>query len=57
MAEMIQIVIEETPMIVGATKESKTRIEHTVNNTVLVNETLLLFINFFPFFIYYFGCC
>ena len=47
-AVMIQIVIDDTPMIVGATNESKTRIEHTVNNTVLVSDTLLLFI-FIPF--------
>jgi hypothetical protein len=35
MAVMIQIVMEDTPMIAGATKVSRTRMLHTVNNTLL----------------------
>lgn len=49
---MIQIEIDETPIIVGATNESKTRIEQTVNKTVLVRDTFLFIL--LPF---YFGCC
>ena len=49
---MIQMVNDETPRIQGATNESKTKIEQTVNNTVLFKETLFVFSINFPFLLF-----
>lgn len=52
-AEMIHTVMEETPMIAGATNESSTRMLHTVNSTVPTRLTFLLFsMVFLPLYLF-----
>ena len=53
-AEMIHTVMEETPMIAGATNESSTRMLQTVTSTVPTRLTFLLFsMVFLPLFYFF----